>query len=179
MDRSSGGRCGAGSRRDRYTARRAVRRSPATGSAERSQRHQVRRRSGGGHRVELAVDDLDDARFQPFHSPHRELAGEHPPQPLMWRRVEEEDCRCGRWPVPPRDRRRAGNDETRWPGVGEPFVVGQHSFDVVVAGDEVHRHAECVGGGDHAAASRISRSSGVGSNASRRICSGGSAARVS
>ena len=105
---------------------------------QREARHQIRWRPGLFHRVQLCVDDLDDARLQPLHPPDRELGREHAPQPLMLGRVEAEQIagpRAGLLLLG--DRRRAGHDETRWPGVGEPFVVGQHVLDVLVPGDEV------------------------------------------
>jgi hypothetical protein len=36
----------------------------------------------------------------------------------------------------------AGHAEAEWPAVGEPFVVGQHQFDVVVPRHEVDLHAQ-------------------------------------
>ncbi len=73
--------------------------------------------------------------------------------------------------------RHALHRETRRARVGEPLVVGQHGLDVVVPGDQVDLHAEGAGDSLHARRSPGSRrSSGVGSNALRRMCSGGSSA---
>ena len=78
-------------------------------------------------------------------------AGEHAPQPLMLRRVEAQQIACPRAGLLLLgDVRRAGYDETRWPAVGEPLVVGQHILDVLVPGDEEDLHAERVDDGAHA-----------------------------
>ena len=88
---------------------------------------------------------------QPLHPADGELRGEHAAQPLMFRRVEAEQIarpRTGLLLL--RDVRRPGHDETGWPAVGEPLVVGQHRFDVLVPGDEIDLHAERADDGAHA-----------------------------
>jgi hypothetical protein len=47
-------------------------------------------------------------------------------------------------------RERTWRDEAGWSAVGEPLMVGQHHFDVLVPGDEVDLHPERADDGAHA-----------------------------
>ena len=113
--------------------------------------HQIHWRACALHRVQLCVDDLDDARLEPLHPPDGELGCQHAAQPLMFGRVEAEQVarpRAGLLLLG--DLRRAGHDEPGGRRVGEVLVVGQHVLDVLVPGDQVDLHAEGVDDRAHA-----------------------------
>ena len=113
--------------------------------------HQIHWRACTFHRVQLCVDDLDDARLETLHPPDGELGCQHAAQPRMFGRVEAEQVTRPRGGLFLFGRlRHALHREARRALVGEPLVVGQHGLDVLVPGDQVHLHAEGVGEFAHA-----------------------------
>ena len=102
--------------------------------------HQVGRGAGAGQRVQVVVDDLDDARLQSAHPAHRELGGQHAAQPGVLRRVVGQQVAR---PVALALLVGAGVlRRPERPRVAEPAAVGQHFAHVGIPGDQVGPRAE-------------------------------------
>lgn len=94
--------------------------------------------------------DLGDPWLQALHPAAGELAGEHAAQPGVPGWVQAQQVAglggalffLGHLGCP-------GYDEPWRALIGEPLRIGEHRLDVVVAGHQVHRHAEGVDDGAH------------------------------
>jgi hypothetical protein len=107
---------------------------------QRERRHQVGRAAPRGHRVEVLVDDLHDARLQPLHPPHGELRPEQAAQPGVLRRVQRQQLTRARL-LPLLLAARIGRRAERH-AVAEPVGVAEHLAHVGVAGGDPHVRPE-------------------------------------
>ncbi|WP_308015836.1 hypothetical protein [Saccharopolyspora sp. 6M] len=92
-------------------------------------------------RVQVLVDDLDDARFEAAHPADGELGGEHPAQPGVVRRVEREQVAAALPGELPRVAPRAVQ-VLRAPAVAEGVGVAEHAPHVGVPGEQPGGRAE-------------------------------------